>query len=89
MSDNVTVEVDESEGSLFDRIRRIAEGAANGWALGPNGFYRQPGMTGADIAHGQVRAALLHLLELGLIRIDEQRLNEMRMYQPWRDEDRG
>ncbi|MFG1683527.1 hypothetical protein ACGFNP_25385 [Nonomuraea sp. NPDC049269] len=89
MSDHVTVTVDETEGSAFARIRRIAVGAANGWTLGPNGPYRKPGMAGADIAHGQVRAALLHLLELGLITIDEQRLNEMRMYQPWRDEDRG
>jgi hypothetical protein len=81
--------VDETEGSPFDRIRRIAGGAANGWALGPNGPYKQPGQTMADIAHGQVRAALLHLLELGLITIEEQRLNEMRMYKPWREEDRG
>ncbi|MFF0864187.1 hypothetical protein ACFYUV_20680 [Nonomuraea sp. NPDC003560] len=89
MPEDVTIVVDETEGSPFDRIRRIAVGAANGWALGPNGFYQQPRMTGADIAHGQVRAALLHLLELGLISIDEQRLNELRMYKPWREEDRG
>lgn len=88
MPENETV-VDETKGSTFDRIRRIANGAANGWALGPNGPYKKPGMTMADIAYGQVRAALLHLLELGLIRIDEQHLNEMRMYKPWREEDRG
>ncbi|NUW30750.1 hypothetical protein HTZ77_04840 [Nonomuraea sp. SMC257] len=46
-------------------------------------------MTIAGIAQGQVRTALLHLLELGLICIDEERLNEMRMYRPWREEDRG
>ncbi|WP_157253171.1 hypothetical protein [Nonomuraea typhae] len=66
--------VDETEGSPFERIRRIANSAANGWALGPNGPYEQPGMTMADIA---------------FIRIDEQRLNTMRMHRPWRDEDRG
>ncbi|MFI7125963.1 hypothetical protein ACIBQ1_09735 [Nonomuraea sp. NPDC050153] len=87
MPDNVTVVVDEAEGSPFDRIRRIAVGAADGWTLGRNGPYRNPGMTGSDLARGQVRAVLLHLLELGVIRIDEQRLNEMRMYKPWRDED--
>jgi hypothetical protein len=89
MSDQPLVVVDETEGSTFDRIRRIGVGAANGWALGPHGPYKRPGMTGADIAHGQVRTALLHLLELGLIRIDEDALEALHMYKPWRDEDRG
>lgn len=89
MPDNVINVVDETKGSTFDRIRRIAVGAADGWMIGRNGPYQNPGMTGADVVRGQVRTALLHLLELGLISIDEQRLNEMRMYKPWREEDRG
>ncbi|MFI7644156.1 hypothetical protein [Nonomuraea sp. NPDC049400] len=89
MPENGTVVVDETDGSAFDRVRRIAVGAVDGWMLGPNGPYQNQGMIGADMVRGQVRTALLHLLELGLISIDEQRLNEMRMYKPWRDEDRG
>ncbi|MFI6296819.1 hypothetical protein ACIBEJ_34880 [Nonomuraea sp. NPDC050790] len=89
MTDQSIVVVDEADGSPFDRIRRIAVGAADGWTLGPHGPYQHPGMTGADVSRGQVRTALLHLLELGLITIDEQRLNELHMYRPWREADRG
>ncbi|WP_405019581.1 hypothetical protein OHV05_24595 [Kitasatospora sp. NBC_00070] len=66
--------VDTTEGSPFRRITRTATGAADDWALGPNGAFKQPGLSLADIIHTSVEQALLHLLELGLIDIDTERL---------------
>jgi hypothetical protein len=69
------IPVDETDGSPFREIHRLAVLAADDWTFGPDGPYKQPGMTMAQITRGHVREALLHLLELGLIDIDEDRLN--------------
>lgn len=68
------VDVDTSPDSDFHRLDRIAGHAATHWALGPEGAYAQS-LTLADTVDGAVREALLHLLELGLIDIDSERMN--------------
>jgi hypothetical protein len=68
------VDVDTSDGSPFARILRLAIGAAHGWTFSADGPYKTPGQTGAQITRAEITEALLHLLELGLIDIDVQRL---------------
>jgi hypothetical protein len=67
------IPIDTSEGSDFHRLNRIAGSAATRWALGPDGTYAQ-NHTLAETVDGAVREALLHLLELGLIDIDLERM---------------
>jgi hypothetical protein len=71
------IHVDQSNGSDFREILRIATLAADTWSTGPDGPYKQPGMTLAQISQQQVAEALLQLLELGLIDIDSERLTRM------------
>jgi hypothetical protein len=68
------IPIDTSEPSPFDRILRLASFAADEWTIGPNGPY-QHSMTPAEICRGQIREGLLHLLELGLIDIDTDRID--------------
>lgn len=69
------IPVDTSDGSPFATIRELAIGAAHGWAFGPDGPYKSPGQTHAQITRSEITDALLHLLELGFIDIDTDRLN--------------
>lgn len=71
------IPVDTSDGTDFHRLDRIAGHAATHWVLGPDGTYSQ-GLTLADTVSGAVHEALLHLLELGLIDIDSERMNTAR-----------
>jgi hypothetical protein len=59
----------------FTKLLNLAVSAANRWTIGPDGPLQRPGMPGADITYTQLREALIHLLELGLIDIDEERMN--------------
>jgi hypothetical protein len=68
------IEVDTNGDSDFHRLNRIAGNAATGWALGPHGAYAQS-LTLAEVVDGAVREALLHILELGLIDIDSERMH--------------
>ncbi|MGW4270827.1 hypothetical protein ACWEGQ_00315 [Streptomyces seoulensis] len=68
------IPIDTSPDSDFHRLDRIAGHAASHWAIGPDGAYAQ-GRTLADVVGNAVREALLHLLELGLIDIDSERMN--------------
>ena len=68
------IDIDTSNGSDFHRLNRIAGNAATGWALGPQGAYAQ-NITLAEVVDGAVREALLHVLELGLIDIDRERMH--------------
>lgn len=67
------IDIDTSNGSNFHHLNRIAGSAATHWALGPDGTYAQ-NLTLAETIDGAVREALLHLLELGLIDIDLERM---------------
>lgn len=68
------IPVDQGDGSAFGDVLRIGTFAADRWTLGDDGPYRKPGQTSASVVRAQIREALLHLLELGLIDIDEERL---------------
>lgn len=67
------ITVDTSEGSDFAEILRAANFVADHWLLGPDGPYKTP-QPPASVTRGTVREALLHLLELGFIDIDAERL---------------
>jgi hypothetical protein len=68
------VDVDTADDSPFARIVRMAVGAAHGWTFSPDGPYKTPGQTPAQVTHMEVREALLHLLELGFIDVDVERI---------------
>lgn len=68
------IAVDTADGSPFATVRELAISAAHRWMLGPDGPYRSPGQTGAQVTRAEITEALLHLLELGLIDIDTERL---------------
>lgn len=68
------ININTDPGSDFHHIQRIAAHAATQWSLGPDGTHKQS-LTLAATVDGAVREALLHLLELGLIDIDSDRLN--------------
>jgi hypothetical protein len=80
------ITVDESAEGAFDQVMHIAVSAADGWYLRGITEGRLNDMSHSEIAQGQVREALLHLLELGLIDIDEERLNGLHMYPGWRNQ---
>lgn len=64
---------DTSTGSSFADVLRIGTVAANGWMLSDEGPLKVE-MPLAGIVGGAVREALLHLMELGFIDIDEDRM---------------
>lgn len=68
------IPVDTSRGSDFHHLNRIAGHAATHWALGPDGTHARS-LTLAETVDEAVRQALLHLLELGFIDIDSDRMN--------------
>lgn len=68
------IEVDQSEGSPFQDVLRHGGFAADDWTFSDDGPYKHPDMTKAAATRYQIREALLHLLELGLIDIDVERL---------------
>ncbi|AYD81660.1 hypothetical protein SEA_KROMP_59 [Streptomyces phage Kromp] len=67
------IAVDERDGSDFAEILRLGSFAADNWTFSPAGPY-QRSQTAAEATRSQLREALLHLLELGLIDIDTDRL---------------
>ncbi|MCM8548931.1 hypothetical protein [Streptomyces sp. STCH 565 A] len=68
------VPVDEQDGGDFAQILRIGAFAADHWTFSPEGPYQQR-QTQAEATRAQIREALLHLLELGLLDIDTDRLH--------------
>lgn len=68
------IPIDTSDGSPVARLLRTAGHAASRWTLGPDGPYRRT-MTGIEAHEGHLREGLLHLLELGLLDIDTERLD--------------
>lgn len=67
--------IDVDEDGAFRHIHRLGVSAADRWMLGPDGPYSRRELTSSDIIRGAVREALLHLLELGFVDIDEERLS--------------
>jgi hypothetical protein len=68
------IAVDTGDGSPFRHLLGLAISAAHGWTFGPDGPYKSPGQTGAEVTRMEVSEALLHLLELGFIDIDTERM---------------
>lgn len=68
------IPVAEDDDGPFARVLRIGARAGSDWMLGPDGPYKHPEMTAAQATRGAVREALLHLLELGIIDVDVERL---------------
>lgn len=68
------IAVDQAPDGPFAELLRTATGVADHWTFGPDGPYKTP-QSAADTTHGQIREALLHLLELGFIDIDVERMN--------------
>ena len=68
------IPVDASSSHVREVIK-LGVHAADDWLLGADGPYKQPGMTQAQITHRAVEEALSHLLELGLIDIDMERID--------------
>ncbi len=81
------IDVDTSDGSPFRRVLGLAISAAHGWTFGPDGPYKSPGQTGAEITRMEISEALLHLLELGFIDIDTERMNAARGWPMRRETD--
>jgi len=87
------IPVDQTEGSDFRRVLRLAIQGSEGWTFsaeeGPY-FRRQngkPELTPAQIVRGQMTEALLYLLEMGVIDVDDERLNQVfdGYYPPYRE----
>jgi len=74
------IDVDTARGGPYHHVERLAVSAANHWALGPDGPFKQPGQSLAEIVRGAVHEGLLHLAELGLIDVDTDRLNAAHGY---------
>lgn len=79
------IDIDESEGGTFAALLQVATFAAHKWANGPGALV----MSRAEETRGTVREALLYLLELGVIDIDEERFAAIPMFPVGRDRDRG
>lgn len=67
------IPVDTADDTPYARINRIADCAARNWVMGPDGPYHRE-MPLAHIVSNAVGEALLHLLELGLIDVDDERI---------------
>ncbi|RBQ21555.1 hypothetical protein DP939_02265 [Spongiactinospora rosea] len=83
------IPVDEREGGPFDQIRHIATIAVDLWSVGPDGPYYNPAQTRSETTRLQMREALLHLLELGLLDIDTERLAASRSWPSTREVQEG
>lgn len=69
------IPVDTGEGSLHQRLTTVARRPANEWINGPDGPYAHPEQHMVATIRGLVGEALLHLMELGLIDVDTDRLD--------------
>lgn len=81
------IEIDETDQDVA-LVMMIANASADDWMLGPEGPYHRAGLSNMDLTTGVVRAALLHLLELGLVDIDVERCRSVFAYPLGRDSNR-
>lgn len=76
------IPVDTAEGSLHHQLTTLARRPAHEWVTGADGPYSHAEQTMTQTVRGIVGAALLHLMELGLIDVDTDRLNSSESF-PW------
>ncbi|MEE1838161.1 hypothetical protein [Streptomyces sp. SP17KL33] len=69
------IPTDTGEGTRHYQLTTIGRRVAYDWITGPDGPYKHPEQTMAQTIRGAVGEALLHLLELGLIDIDTDRID--------------
>ncbi|GAA3027410.1 hypothetical protein [Streptosporangium longisporum] len=68
------IAVNDAPDSPFNELLGLAIAAADRWMVGPDGPLLGPDPSPRDMVNSQLREALLHLLELGVIDIDEERM---------------
>lgn len=71
------IPVNQTGGSDYRQVLWHAVMVATDWATGPNGPFAHPAMTPYESTRGQLNEALLHLLELGILDIDSERLAQL------------
>ena len=76
------IPVDTADGGLHDQLTTLGRRPAHEWVMGPDGPYSHAEQSMTQTIRGAVGAALLHLMELGLIDVDEARLNGSESF-PW------
>ncbi|MFI5814914.1 hypothetical protein ACIA7S_28645 [Streptomyces sp. NPDC051643] len=69
------IPVDTAEGSVHYRLTTVARRPAHEWVMGPDGPYHHPEQSMTQTVRGLVGEALLHLMELGVIDVDLERLD--------------
>ncbi|MEW2302037.1 hypothetical protein AB0958_19025 [Streptomyces sp. NPDC006655] len=76
------IPVDTTDGSPHNQLTTLGRRVAYDWIMGPEGPYQDPEQSMVTTVRGAVGAALLHLMELGLIDVDTDRLNGSDSF-PW------
>lgn len=76
------IPVDTADGSLHHQLTTLGRRPAHEWITGPDGPYSHAEQSMAQTIRGIVGTALLHLMELGLIDVDVERLNGSESF-PW------
>lgn len=83
------IDVDETDQDVA-LVLMVATASADDWMMGPDGPYHRDALRipSAAMGAGMVKAALLHLLELGLVDIDVERCRSMVGYPLGRNSNR-
>jgi len=68
------IPVDTADGSIHYQLTNIGRRVAYDWIMGPDGPYEHPEQSMSATVRGLVGVTLLHLLELGLIDVDTDRM---------------
>jgi hypothetical protein len=68
------IPVDTAEGSEHYQLTTIGRRVAHEWVMGPDGPYNNAEQTMTQTVRGLVGVTLLHLMELGLIDVDTERM---------------
>lgn len=76
LGDVERIAIDQGDGSDFASAQQVAVLAADMWAIdhNPRDSFE---MTMAQYTRGLINEGLLHLLELGVVRIDGERLRHL------------
>jgi hypothetical protein len=68
------IPVDTAEGRAHDQLTTIGRRVAHDWVMGPDGPYNHPEQNMTQTIRGLVGVTLLHLMELGLVDVDTERM---------------